>query len=89
MTGLTLASLYDTVHTLERVLDALPVLIIATDSAGRIVMTSRRTRDALGLPEVDLLDKPVAAVVPGLTVSVSAASGDDEPTVDIGPSRRR
>lgn len=89
MSELTLASLYDTVHSLERVLEAFPVLIIATDSAGRIVMTSRRTRDALGLSEVDLLDRPVAAIVPGLAPTVTLPRGDGDPRVEIGAPRRR
>lgn len=89
MTGLSLASLYDTMHTLERVLGGFPVMIIATDSAGRMVMTSKRARDALCLAEVDLLDRPVAAIVPGLSISIAQATGDDIPRIDIGPARRR
>ncbi|MEQ8586105.1 MAG: hypothetical protein RLO01_00985 [Thalassobaculaceae bacterium] len=84
MSELTLASLYDTVHSLERVLEAFPMLIIATDTAGRIVMTSQRPRDALGLSEVDLLDRPVAAVVPGLAPTVTLPRGDGDPRVEIG-----
>lgn len=89
MSELTLASLYDTVHSLERVLEAFPVLIVATDHAGRIVMTSRRTRDALDLAEVDLLDRPVAAVVPGLELAVSLPEDGGGPRVEIGATRRR
>ncbi|MDF1791646.1 MAG: EAL domain-containing protein [Thalassobaculaceae bacterium] len=89
MAGLTLASLYDTIHTLERVIGAFPVLIIATDRAGRIVMTSERTRDVLGLSEVELLDRPIGVIIPGLVLSVSPATDHGDIQVDIGPSRRR
>lgn len=87
MTGLTLASLYDTIHTLERVIGSFPVLIIATDRAGRIVMTTQHTRDVLGLSEVELLDKPIAAIIPGVTIKLTG--GSDGPEIAIGPSRRR
>lgn len=87
MTGLTLASLYDTIHTLERVIGSFPVLIIATDRAGRIVMTTQHTRDVLGLSEVELLDKPIGAIVPGITIKISGDA--HEPEISIGANRRR
>ncbi|WPZ32966.1 EAL domain-containing protein [Thalassobaculum sp. OXR-137] len=87
MTGLTLASLYDTIRTLERVIGAFPLLIVATDRAGRIVMTTQHTRDVLGLSEVELLDRPIAAVIPGITFKLG---GDpDAPEIAIGATRRR
>lgn len=89
MTGLTLASLYDTIHTLERVIGAFPVLIIATDRAGRIVMTTRHTRDVLGLSEVELLDKPLAAILPGISLKITEPGDADAPLIDFGPTRRR
>ncbi|WP_028794687.1 EAL domain-containing protein [Thalassobaculum salexigens] len=87
MTGLTLASLYDTIHTLERVIGSFPVLIIATDRVGRIVMTTQHTRDVLDLSEVELLDKPIGAIVPGITVKISGDA--QEPEIAIGANRRR
>ena len=87
MTGLTLASLYDTIHTLERVIGSFPVLIIATDRSGRIVMTTRHTRDTLGLSEVELLDKPLGIILPGITFKI--AGDTDEPEITLGGTRRR
>lgn len=89
MTGLTLASLYETIHTLERVIGAFPVLIVATDRAGRIVMTTKHTRDVLGLSEVELLDKPLAAILPGITLKITGTGDEDGLRVDIGATRRR
>lgn len=89
MTGLTLASLYDTIRTLERVIGSFPVLIVATDRAGRIVMTTQHTRDALGLSEVELLDKPIGTIVPGLSLTITGPTADGMFDVETGPTRRR
>ena len=89
MTGLTLASLYDTIHTLERVIGHFPVLVVATDRTGRIVMTSQHARDVIGVSEVELLDRPLAAVLPGLTMAVVDGPESGSPQVTLGGNRRR
>jgi|GEM_PF-4957147 len=92
MTALTLASLYDAVHTLERVLGSFPVLILAADRAGRVVMTTERTRDTLGRAEVELLDLSLCDVVPGLSPKIGMLTDGDltvPPLVEIGATRRR
>lgn len=93
MSNLSLASIYETVRTLERVMGPFPLLIFATDREGRVLMSTERARDALGRAEVDILDKPIGDLVPGLVLAIEDL-GDDrigtrEPVVRFGPSRRR
>ena len=86
MVDLTLASLYDVVRAIERILGPFPVLVLAVDRHGRIVMTNEATRTALDLAEVDLIDRSLDTAVPGLALTFETSA---DGTVAVTPNGRR
>jgi PAS domain S-box-containing protein len=88
---LTLASLSDTVLALERILGPIPVLILVTDRAGRILESNAAARDAFARTGKDLQDRPIGDLVPGLVLDLDPVAPDSDapPAVRFGSPRRR
>jgi diguanylate cyclase (GGDEF)-like protein/PAS domain S-box-containing protein len=87
MADLSLASLYDAMHSLERVIGPFPVLTFAIDRRGRVVMSNRTARDAFGLSEVAMLDKRLGDLVPDLGVSLKKDPHGVEQAVIAGGAK--
>lgn len=82
MADVSLASLYDAMHSLERILGPFPILTLAVDRQGRIVMSNATARDAFGLSEVLMLEKTLDDLVPGLEIAL-ATGADGKPQAKI------
>jgi diguanylate cyclase (GGDEF)-like protein/PAS domain S-box-containing protein len=74
MADVSLASLYDAMHALERVLGPFPILTLAVDRQGRMVMSNVTARDTFGLSEVLMLEKTLDDLVPGLEVTLTTGA---------------
>jgi len=85
MPQLSLSSLYDTMHALERILGRFPILILALDRDGRVVMSNATARDAFDRAEVDMLETKVGDLIPGLSVQVDL-DGAGNPVARISPA---
>lgn len=84
MAELSLASLYDAMHSLERVIGPFPVLTFAVDRRNRLVMSNRTARDAFGLSEVAMLDKRLTDLVPNLEIVLKRDPGGVEQAEIVG-----
>ena len=84
MAELSLASLYDAMHSLERVIGPFPVLTFAVDRRNRLVMSNKTARDAFGLSEVAMLDKRLTDLVPNLDVVLKQDPSGVEQAMIVG-----
>ena len=70
-------SLYDEMRVLEDVTGPFPLLILALDRRGRVLMSNGTARDAFEYAEVDMLERSVSDLIPGLTVSLRETDRGD------------
>ncbi len=89
MADLTLASLYDVVRGVEQILGPFPVLVLAVDSQGRIVMSNEAARTAFGVAEVEMIDRPVTDFVPGIAWNQTAKNALSDSPQKPAVQRRR